>query len=527
MNISRMLVGGRRMNQYDLPSANITPPTIFLAVAIDVIYDPKLLTVDEKNELRQIVSNPEFIETMPSNTIIGKIISNQQNQTDSSVTIIYPFFQSHIMLPIQAGEQIMVIYEDYSYGGTRLGRWITRNSENYMVEDPNFTHGDRRFDPDNNPNQRDVAEQRNQSNNQTTPPKPSFPNGSGTPESFTLQPSKEEPNINPFEIIFRNANATKLHMFEPVPRWTKRPQEFIIQSMNNSLIMLGQDRIGPATRAENSNEKLKYSGTIDLVAGRGRIPLETNENTASEEKSTSVLTTLNTRNKVESDKTPFLRNRSSNAQEGNPNFKTDAARIYVSMNTSGDTNFKLLHGSNGIDYPENTIRPEQQPSGPNENVGSAYVVEKADHIRHIARKSTTPEINGTFLIIKEGIKNQDLAYFYINESGKMQIEAPEIYLSKATEKKEPYIKWSKFKETVDKLHEEIDIVKNKLEELVQQLLTAAPTSMCSPFSPDPAWTSLTPQLAQIRPNLESLLSSKKQETNRAVDDSKSSVIFGF
>lgn len=520
----RTLVGGR-LNQYRAPQTTNSPPAVFHAVVLDVIYDPKLLTDDDRNELRQFVSNPEFIDTMPQNTIVARITSNQQNATDTSAAIVYPFFQSHIMLPIQAGEQVMVIYDDYSYHGGILGRWITRTPEGYTVEDLNFTHGDRRFDPSNNPGQQDAAQQRSRRNNQSGPAAPSFPNGSGTQESFTLQPSSEEPNVNPFDTIAREANAAKLHTFEPVPRWTKRPQEFIIQGMNNSLIMLGQDRVGPATRPESSPpDKLKYSGTVDIVAGRGRVPLEPNQNTAPEGKDTSALTVQNSRNKLETDKTPFIRNRQPNAKEGDPNFKTDAARVYVSMSTAGDTNFKLLHSD--VTYAEKTLRPEQQPAGPNENVGSSYVIGKADHIRIVARKSTEPEIKGTVLVIKEGAADTDLAYLYIKEDGKIQLEGPEIYFGKATDKDEPYIKWTKFKDTVDKLHEEIDYVKSALNSLLQALTTASPTSVCAPFSPDPAWTGLVPQIQPIQPQMESNISSKRSETNQAVTDSKSEKIFG-
>ena len=522
----RILVGGR-LNQAQLPTTGAPAPTIFHAVVLDIINDPKALTVEEKTDLKRFVSNPEFVDMMPQNTIIARIISNQQNATDTSPTLVYPFYQSHIMLPLQAGEQVMVIYDDYSYMGGILGRYITRTSEGYMVEDPNFTHGDRRFDPSNNPAQQDAAQQRNQRNNQTSPPPPSFPNGSGTPESYTLIPTRENPNVNPFDTIASDSTAARLHSFEPVPRWTKRPQELILQGMNNSLIMLGQDRTGPATRPEsNPQDKLKYSGTIDLVAGRGRVPLETNENTAPSGKDTSPLTVQNSRNNLETDKTPFLRNRQPNLREGDPNFQTDAARVYVSMNTAGDTNFKLLHGNNGINYPDNTLKPTEQPNGPNENVGSSYIISKADHLRFIARKSTDPQINGTILFVKEGSANQDLAFFYVKEDGKMQLEAPEIHLGQSTGKGEPYIKWSKFQETVNKLHEEIDIVKSALNSLIQKLTIAAPTSVCSPFSPDPAWTSLVPQIQPIQPQMETDLSTKRQQTNQSVTDAKSLKIFG-
>jgi hypothetical protein len=360
----RALVGGR-LNQYNPPIVNTTAPTVFHAVVLEVFNDPKSLTNDDIEDLRKFVSNPELIDTMPANSVVARITSNNQNSTDSSATIVYPFFQSHIMLPVQAGEQIMIIYDDYAFQGNSLGRWITRTPEGSTVEDINFTHGDRRFDPSNNPGQKNAAEQRAVKNNQTGPQKPSFPNGGGTPETYTIKPSSEEPNVNPFDSIYTTSISAKMHSFEPVPRWTKRPQELVLQGMNNSLIMLGQDRVGPAARPEsNPPDKLKFAGAVDIVTGRGRVPLDPTENTAPSNKQTSPLTVQNTRNKLEVDKTPFNRNRQPNKKEGDPDFKTDAARIYVSMNTLGDTNFKLLDGTNGISYPTKVLKLDQQPGRP-------------------------------------------------------------------------------------------------------------------------------------------------------------------
>lgn len=519
----RTLVGGR-LNEYRLPQQTNTAPVIFRGVVLDVIYDPKLLTEEEKDNLRNIVSNQEFLDMMPPNSVIAQITSNQQNNTDSGASVVYPFFQSHLMLPIQAGEQIDIIYEDYSQQGGSLGKWITRSSEGLSVEDPNYTHGDRRYDTNNNPGQQDVAQQRNRRNDSSSVPTPSFPNGSGNSESFTLRPSSEEPNVNPYDTISQNSNASRMHSFEPVPRWIKRPQELIIQSMNNSLIMLGQDRTGPATRPENSTDspdKLKYSGTIDLVAGRGRFPIEPGVNTPPAGKETSPLTVRNTRNNLETDKTPYLRNRQTNIREGDPNYISDAARIYVSMNTDGDKNFKLLNGSDGISYPSKTLSPSAQPTGPNEDVGPSYIVTKADHVRIVARKSADPEIKGTFLLVKEGSES-DLAFMYIDESGKMQLQAPKVYIGAATDENEPYIKWSKFKETVDHLNSEINTLKIALDALKQLLTTSAAASSCTPFSPDTAWVQLATSINSVNTEI----ASDKSSADDAVQASKSEKIFG-
>jgi hypothetical protein len=529
-NVIRTLVGGR-INQFPGIDTNISAPLLHYGVVIDIIYDVKSLTEEKKNELKSLVDNPFAVDIMPANSVVAVITSNQQNLTNGAPTIVFPFFQSHIMLPIQVGEQIIVIYDDYSYQGAQLGRWITRNLESFQIEDLNYTHGDRRYDPHNNPAQENVAELRNRIRNRTQNPRPSFPNGGGTPESFTLPPSKEEPGINPYDKIVFGTNAGKLHSFEVVSRWTKRPQELVLQGMNNTIIVLGQDRIGPANRDENNQiERRNYSGTIDIVAGRGRVILRPDENNFTAEKETSAPVVQNTRNFFEVDKTPNLRNRRANPKEGDPNFKNDAARIYVSMNTAGDTNFNLVHNQNGTSYPDNTLRIETQREQISDTIGNSYVIQKADHIRVIARKSQELNINGDVLIIKEGSKDEDLGFFYIKETGELQLEGKKIYLGKAVIDNEsayqPYIKFQEYKKTIKHLQEQIDILKSHIQEISQILFTAFNGAVAVPASPIASLTAAARIIQDIANEKIPLINNLSSQTENKINLCKSNKIFG-
>lgn len=530
-NAIRTLVGGR-VNQFQGIDTNISAPLLQHGVIADIIFDVKNLTEEKKNELKVLVDNPFAVDIMPANSVVAIITSNQQNLTNGSPTILFPFFQSHIMLPVQVGEQIIVIYDDYSYQGAQLGRWITRNPEGYQVEDLNYTHGDRRFDPNNNPGQENIAEQRNRIRNQTQPPKPSFPNGGGTPESYTLQLLKEEPGTNPYDKIVSETVAGKLHSFEVVSRWTKRPQELVLQGMNNSTIVLGQDRTGPAVREENNQiERKKYSGTIDIVAGRGRVVLQPNETGFAASKETSALVTQNTRNALELDKTPGVRNRRGNPKEGDPNFKNDAARIYVSMNTAGDSNFNLLHNQNGTSYPDNTLKIETQRAPISEAVGNSYVIQKADHIRIIARKSQDPNINGDILFIKEGTKDEDLAFFYIKQTGEIQFEGKKIYLGKSVIENEttyqPYIKFQEYKQTIKHLQEQIDLLKSYIEKTIgATLFSALNGTVAIPATPIASLASAAPIIQAATQAAVSTVENLSSQTENKINLCKSNKIFG-
>ena len=57
------------------------------------------------------VENAFAIQNMPRNSIIGKIINDGAGKKPGKYKIFYPFFPSHMSMPVKAGEQVWVIYE--------------------------------------------------------------------------------------------------------------------------------------------------------------------------------------------------------------------------------------------------------------------------------------------------------------------------------------------------------------------------------------------------------------------------------
>ena len=543
-NVSRTLTDGKLNRQNTNASKKLgAPPTIFEAIVFEIFYDPYSLTNNQKEELKRIVSNPEHIDWMAQNSILARITTAGLNHTDTSLTLLFPFFQSHISFPLQVGEKVLVIYDDILVNGTSLGRWITRPAEPSTVEDVNFTHSDRKLDPINNSATLNIAEdnRRNLAGPSATiyNERPNFPNGAGYNGATTLVQarSSQSDTVNPFDSIY-NSKTSKQHTYEPVPRWVKRPQEFVLQGMNNTLIMLGQDRVGPAKREENSKEKINYAGTIDVVVGRGRYPLSENDNTAINEKQTSTLVVKNSRGNLETDKTPFIRRRNKNPKEGDTNFTSDASRIYITMNSEADTHFKLKAGNEGIVYPDKTISVEL-PVAPSETVGTAYIVQKTDHHRIIARKATNPDIRGTILLLKEGTKDQDLAYMYISKSGRTQIEAPQIFLGKATNGNQepslnnpeagsqPYIKYQEYKQTIEHLQSQIDILKNYIDTAIGNIIfTGMNTSVSIPFAPIATLVVAANAVKPATVNMVAQITQKSNETPQKILNCRSKKIFG-
>jgi len=78
--------------------------------------------------------------------------------------------------------------------------------------------------------------------------KPGFPNGANTQESFTLDDPLGYQKIN------NSAIANKVVTKEPVPRFNKRPGDTVFAGSNNTLIVLGEDRTGPAIDGKGSSK---------------------------------------------------------------------------------------------------------------------------------------------------------------------------------------------------------------------------------------------------------------------------------
>ena len=127
-------------------------------------------------------------------------------------------------------------------------------------------------------------------------------------------------------------------MGEPVPRFTKRCSDLVLQGSNNALISLGEDRTGDAYV---NDKAVTGKGTIDIVAGRGQEGSNAN---------TSPPVFPNTRGYSEVNKSPDITDPKAKEllSEGDPNFETDSSRIYVSMKTDGDANFNLEYPDTGV-----------------------------------------------------------------------------------------------------------------------------------------------------------------------------------
>lgn len=289
-------------------------------IVVDIINDPASLNSEDIEDYKQRVKQDFLVSTLPRNCIIGKH-ARSSGRSSYDEEIFYPFFSSHVSLPIKPGEHVWVFYEGDSNAKEDRGYWLSRIHERRDVEDTNYTHSDRQyFEP---AKKLTAAEKINAKESSDDASRFSFNNGLNTPETFTL----ETDSSNGYNELYFSSRAGALEEIKAVPRFTSAPGDLTLQGSNNQLINLGVKRIGTEVSSNASSPPISGPelGTIDIVVGRGQVS------------ATAPPVAINSRG-TEADKTIGL---SENPIEGDPDFNTDAARIYLAANTTIDEEFGI------------------------------------------------------------------------------------------------------------------------------------------------------------------------------------------
>lgn len=340
------------------------PPIMHRYVVIEYITDR--LT---QEDFDRFVSEYDLVQQdainwrdIPIGTILAVPVRDGSYPTNSS-KFVYPFFQQHLQLPIKPGEHVWVFYETFEAEHARPF-YFGRITEPRGTDDLNHTHANRQNNFKANPSELDAQ-------NANKPPIYDLAPGvvdydeKGEPYVHYETVTCTVGNVDDAYVhLAKNTVSSKRVVNEPVPRYKKRPGDFCVQGSNNTLICLGTDRNGPA-----GEQPLKNSGAIDIVVGRGR-----NKKTK-----TKVVPLREIPDREETDKT---RSGEKN-EDGDPDFRDDGARVYLSM--SGDVESKFQTSNSG-DGAQST------------RAGTSASV-KADHVTVVARKSIK-------LVVK-GIKSKD------------------------------------------------------------------------------------------------------------------------
>ena len=470
------------------------------AVVIQTLCDPSTRdTAPTASLLKTLVNKADYARA-PRNSIVCRIVTDGRGKTQNSDFVCFPFFSSHLMMPVKAGEQVWIFFEQV---GALEGRpyWVSRIAEPLLVEDANFTHSDRRLQRDFQGTATD-SQKEDGSGNFVNPRKLTFQNANpAVPDNATLFGGQEV-----FPSIITGSAEYGMTAIEPVPRLTKRPGDLVIQGSNNTAIYLGTamgwDVITRPLEATPSSKatppptppppSLAGTAAIDIVTGRGRYfrapgaerdagKQKKIDGKIPEAKSTRPHIEENVLNgKFETDKNAATQqieakskekgNTKTNPQEGDPDFLMDASRVFLGSSVAIDVAFGT--GPTGVAKSfENPIVDKK---------GAAVAI-KSDHIRIVARKSQLqknsdkepadiasedPLANGSIRIIKEGEPNADLASIVMEQDGVIQISGSKIFLGRKTDdggagtgpgpgESQPYVKYHQLEELLTKTFDDL------------------------------------------------------------------------
>jgi len=454
-----------------------SPKSIFYrAVIVEILNDLSRLTDEKITEIKSTVTNPGLVHTAPRNSAIVRVVSGARDRkgSDSNAIICYPFMPPYLALPAKAGEQVWVMFENEDTS-TALGYWLWRIPEPNHIDDMNYTHGDRKF---TQLSQQSTSEKADTENSTV----PDFPNGGGTSENWSLKKKDD------YETIVDSSESYEDFTPEAIPRFTKRPGDAVLQGSNNTLIVLGEDRTGPAS----GGEERSGAGMIDMVVGRGTT------------ESTEAFAIENTRGNQEVDKNPAVSGGQENSQEGDPDLVNDAARLLAAMKTDGDTNLGLAGN-----YPE----PFDSDASTVDE--SSYVIAKANEVRVIAR------VDGSVRIVKEGTVGEDQSAILMLSDGTVRIDGNVIYIGRpggdgpGKSGAEPYIKYSKYESQMTEL---IDVVNGLMEVFIASFAIPNPPVVGGP----------TPALTTVlsNPNGPTAVIAQLEALKAKLAEAKSSRIFG-
>lgn len=433
------------------------------------------------------------IERIPRNSVVVRRISRGLDQGGDSYSLCFPFFSSHISMPVKPAEVVWVIFDR---DNKTTGYWLSRVHGDQTAEDVNYTHFDRFFS--------DAKVET------TTASKAGAVNDATPADDFPNISLAKTSGSNGYDLILSGASFSYGNIaLEPVPRYTKSPGDLVLQGSNNATIALTVDKgwslaEEPADGAQSISalSPASYRGTVDIVAGRSRwlSAGETSHRTVPP-------TRVNRRGFSEVSKR-IADFETSLPAEGDPDFQDDASRVYVTAATEVDYNFNLY---------------EQTPSlfstgePPDNTIGSAAII-KSDEVRIIARTDTDRLVSGSIRIVKEGVKDSDLSAILMLPDGTVQISGKEIHIGRSSSDggleegdsdapgtSQPYVKYK------------------QLEELLKAII-ADVKSFCDTVSTHttPGYGAPSIQINQAASTLKSAMETRESE----IPNIKSKRIFG-
>lgn len=476
-------------------------------IVIDTMCDPSL-----HNEVPKTLSESqiEIFKIAPRNSIICRLLTDGNSLSEKSDIVCYPFFQSHFSMPINPGEQVWVYRENFfEQSFSERAYWISRVSDCLVLEDVNYT-----------PFSREVTLASTGSNK--TGETLTYPNSSTGVNTKKII----EGDDFAIEKLITNSKESNRIKINPVPRYTKRPGEHVLQGSSNSLISLGNIRYYNSKKRPEDKQQLtenieEKSATIDIVVGRGMY-FDSNESLTNQQRKKKILTTkpFISKNRLgfETDKNPEFSqdkidgnsnpgNKLTNPCEGDPDYLLDASRIILSesSNVSVDDLFDIEKYA--LKNFEKNI---------DSKIGPFFAI-KSNHLRLISRnrksKIYNSDVNddGSILILNEN-DDDSLSFFAFEPDGSTTIKSKKIFMGSMNSSggpgpggSQPYVKYQQLENLWFKTVDTIDLFCDTLLKHVT-----------------PGYGNPSPQINKAAADLKSELVSLRKE----IESVKSETIFG-
>ena len=361
--------------------------TFVRMIILETVSDPSIIDEEKISYWKNVIGvvNSRFAKVLPRNTVIAQRLSSGATQTNPPM-FLFPFFPSHLAMPCKPGEMVWAMFEDPNAKIKEMGYWFCRITEPHIIDDVNHTHHAAQLDGTLSPGTAKKFEGDDQ-------PIYELRNGKvktkkdGSREvviGSELIPTEDE---EVFEKLVTETDGAKMHTYEAVPRFKKRPGDVVLEGSNNALIVLGTDRVGPIAKYDDAakdasppealrpeppeTDVVGHAGTIDMVVGRG-TDVSTNGFETSFDRFADGEPLFRTVSKSEKDQVKG---------EGDPDLVNDRSRILISQRTNPDTNFQLAEYMNGL-------------FGIKDTGTDASIVIKSDKVRVVARSDISFIVTG-------------------------------------------------------------------------------------------------------------------------------------
>ena len=268
--------------------------SLYKGVVLEVIYDLGFFNSEKLEELveKLQVKNDDRLKKAPLNSCIVRIFGPGSDSGSKQSMVVYPLLPPHLSMPVKPGECIWIMSPKQERPDPEEAYWLCRISGTKGTSDTNYTHWPRAFSGGGDGTESDdmrtsekaaMAAETPESSTGITKLVETFPNQGKVGPVFgkgAEVPTNPTGGGNPFDKLPTDSLSYQQLVLEPVPNYTKRPGDMVLQGSNNTLICLGQDRGWSAsddtatiTESETSNAYVKpgeFSGAIDIVAGRSR-----------------------------------------------------------------------------------------------------------------------------------------------------------------------------------------------------------------------------------------------------------------